>query len=314
MAPEQGFSSEELRKKRIGVLLGGLSGEREVSLETGRAAVAALQERGLDAVAIDVHGERWGQDLAARLVAERIDVAFIGLHGRFGEDGCVQGLLECLRIPYTGAGVLSSSMAMDKVVTKRLADAAGIATAPWAFPATLEALAPPVVLKPRREGSSLGVTIARDHDALRARLAAEDAAELLVERYVPGRELSVAVLGDGDAAQGLGVIEIQPAQGFYDYDAKYARADTSYVVDPALPAAVREQLLAAALRTHRLLECSGVTRVDFRWDGAGVPLLLELNTLPGLTSHSLVPKIAAARGMSYGELVERIAAEARLKA
>jgi D-alanine-D-alanine ligase len=140
----------------------------------------------------------------------------------------------------------------------------------------------------------------------------DDVEQLLAEAYVAGRELSVAVIGEGDAARSLGVIEIQPVDGFYDYEAKYERADTTYVVDPDLPDEVTRQLSENAVRAHRLLECRGVTRIDFRWDGAGEPLLLEVNTLPGLTSHSLVPKIAAAAGVSYGELVERIVEDAAL--
>ncbi|MBK8481066.1 MAG: D-alanine--D-alanine ligase [Proteobacteria bacterium] len=314
--------------------MGGRSAEREVSLESGTAVLAALRERGWDAIGVDL-----GDDPARQLSEAAADRAFLALHGRWGEDGCIQGLLESLRLPYTGSGVLGSALAMDKVVSKRLFDGAGLPTPRWAFPATLatvRALGLPAVLKPRAEGSSVGVVVVRDDAGLLAQLSAPRAAPsagstpgpgaantaagadapLLAEAYAPGRELSVAVFGSGDAARVLGTVEIRAAAGHYDYEAKYARDDTEYLVPAPLPEAIDARARALALQAHRLLECSGATRADLRWSGRveDEPLLLEVNTLPGLTSHSLLPKIAAHAGWSYGELVEAILDDARLKA
>ncbi|MCC6746678.1 MAG: D-alanine--D-alanine ligase [Deltaproteobacteria bacterium] len=304
-----------MKRQRIGVLLGGLSAEREVSLETGRAALGALTERGYATVAIDVD-----LDVAARLRAEGVQVAFLALHGRWGEDGCIQGLLESLRIPYTGSGVLASALAMDKVVSKRMFVAAGLPTAAYGFPATVEealGLGLPVVVKPRAEGSSVGVTVVHDEAQLEAAIARANQGTrggALVERYVPGRELSVAVMGSGDSARALGSVEIRAAVGHYDYEAKYQRDDTSYFVPAPLDDGPRRRLEEIAVEAHRLLDCAGATRVDLRWDGLNDPVILEVNTLPGMTSHSLLPKIAAHLGWSYGELVERILLDAALKA
>jgi len=312
--------------------MGGRSLERAVSLESGAAVLAALRERGWDAVGIDL-----GDDPGSQLAEAGAGLVFLALHGRWGEDGCIQGLLESLRLPYTGSGVLGSALAMDKVVSKRLFEGAGLPTPRWVFPATLasvRALGLPAVLKPRAEGSSVGVVVVRDEATLLAQLGGPSAASaapgagagaplggaaaagLLAEVYVAGRELSVAVFGSGEGARVLGTVEIRAAAGHYDYEAKYAREDTEYLVPAPLPAPIDARVRELALQAHRLLECSGATRADLRWSGRehDEPLLLELNTLPGLTSHSLLPKIAAHAGWSYGELVEAIVADARLKA
>ncbi|MBK6846104.1 MAG: D-alanine--D-alanine ligase [Proteobacteria bacterium] len=312
--------------------MGGRSLERAVSLESGAAVLAALRERGWDAVGIDL-----GDDPGRQLAEAGAGLVFLALHGRWGEDGCIQGLLESLRLPYTGSGVLGSALAMDKLVSKRLFEGAGLPTPRWAFPATLASvrtLGLPAVLKPRAEGSSVGVVVVRDEATLLAQLggppaasAAPDAgagaalggaanAALLAEVYVAGRELSVAVFGSGEGARVLGTVEIRAAAGHYDYEAKYAREDTEYLVPAPLPAPIDARVRELALQAHRLLECSGATRADLRWSGRedDEPLLLEVNTLPGMTSHSLLPKIAAHAGWSYGELVEAIVADARLKA
>ena len=293
--------------------MGGRSAERAVSLETGSSVLDALRERGFEVVAIDVD-----TDVCDQIERAAIDVAFIALHGRWGEDGCIQGFLESINIPYTGAGVLASALAMDKVLSKQLLRAAGVPTADWQYPASARSaeLGFPLVLKPRAEGSSVGVTIAKDAGQLEATLAAATQ-PLLAERYIPGRELSVAVVGAGADARCLGSIEIVPQNGgFYDYEAKYESDQTRYVTPPEMPADVLEEMQSAALTTHRLLGCAGATRTDFRWDerSAEPPQLLEVNTLPGLTSHSLLPKIAARVGINYGDLVELIIAEAGLKA
>jgi D-alanine-D-alanine ligase len=307
------MTRDELRQKRIGVLMGGISAEREISLQTGSAVLDALAQQGYRIVAIDVDA-----DICQRLAEAQIEVAFVALHGRFGEDGCIQGLLELLGIPYTGSGVLASALAMDKVLTKRLLFGAGLPTPPWDYPAALDsaaALGLPLVLKPRAEGSSVGITIARTEAELSELLDRVGPSNgLIAERYVGGRELTLAVLGQGEKSRALGTLEIRAAEGFYDYQAKYQRDDTQYLVPAPLPAELTARLEQVALATHRLLDCRGATRVDFRWDEQLEPMVLEINTLPGLTGHSLLPKIAAHGGIDYGELVERILEDASLKA
>jgi D-alanine-D-alanine ligase len=290
--------------RKIGVLMGGLSSEAEVSLNTGRGVLRALVERGHDAVGIEW---REGVDLAAAL--RGIDVVWNALHGTWGEDGCVQGLLECLRIPYTGSGVLASALAMDKVQSKRLFDAAGIPTPRW----TLEPrpFGYPCVVKPSREGSTVGVTIVGRPDQLDAAIALARAChgELIVEEYIAGREASVAILDDAV----LGTVEIRPKKGFYDYAAKYQSGDTEYLVPPSFGPEVDGPCQEAALAAYRALGCAGHSRVDARIDPDGRPFILEVNTLPGMTGTSLLPKIAAQRGMDYGTLCERILASAGLR-
>lgn len=306
------FHPEEMKKKRIGVLLGGLSAEREVSLESGSAVLAALRQLGYQAVAVDV-----AKNIDEQLRGAQIEVAYIALHGRFGEDGCVQGLLEAMHIPYTDSGVLSSAMAMDKVFTKRMFDAVSLPTAKWAYPATREAvlsLGLPVVIKPRAEGSSVGLTVVHHDEEIEAAIDKAGGADgALAEKYVRGRELSVGVLGYREQAQALGSVEIVPAEGIYDYAAKYTREDTKYIVPAPIPPEVANDIESLALEVHRLLDCSGATRTDFLWDGQSKPVVLEINTIPGMTSHSLLPKIAAHKGISYAALVESILLGATLQ-
>lgn len=308
---------DELKKKRIGVLFGGLSVEREVSLRTGAAVRQALSERGYQVVELDVQ-----RDLAARLVAERVEVAFIALHGRYGEDGCVQGLLESLFIPYTGSGVLASSVGMEKAFSKQIFVGHGIPTPAYkVFTDRRSALSGvdalpfpfPVVVKPSREGSSVGVHICKDRAQYQA--AIEDASRyagvLLVEQYIKGREVQGAVLDD----EALGAIEIIPAHEFYDYEAKYqSGSGTRYVFPAPLPEEQYRRVNEICLAAHRALSCSGATRSDLIVTEAGEVFLLEVNTLPGMTATSLLPKIAAGRGIGFGELCERLLQGASLKA
>jgi D-alanine-D-alanine ligase len=293
--------------------MGGLSAEREVSLETGAAVAEALEGRGYDTVRLDVD-----RAICQRLAESKVELAFVALHGRYGEDGCIQGLLETLGTPYTGSGVLASSIAMDKVQSKRLFDAAGVPTSPWRFPATREAvldLGLPAVIKPRGEGSSVGLSVVHDPSAVDQALAKAGGAErALVERYVKGRELAVGVLGRGEAARCLGSVEIRPAGGLYDYEAKYQRDDTEYLAPAPIPEPVQDRIAELALVVHRLIGCSGATRTDFLWDGSNEPLVLEINTIPGMTSHSLLPMIAGLQGMSFSDLVEAMLIDASLKA
>ena len=300
--------------RKIGVLLGGMSSEREVSLRTGEAVIAALRERGHDVRPIYVD-----RDIDIALRQEDIDVAFVALHGRLGEDGCVQGLLELLGIPYTGSDVLASALAMHKAKAKELFRLHNLPT-PAYYTLTADDLDDlagvhgdfgfPCVVKPVREGSSVGVSICREAEellpAVTRALSFDD--EVLVERFITGREVSVAVLGD----RALGAVEIAPRDGFYDYANKYTRGATDYFVPPRLSPERYRGVLAQALRAHLALGCSGATRVDMIVSDSGNEFVLEVNTVPGLTPTSLLPKIADAAGISFGELCERMLDRANL--
>jgi D-alanine-D-alanine ligase len=297
-----------LKEKKIGVLMGGLSSEKEISLKTGEAVTVALLERGYQAHPIYV-----GREVARQLRDAKIEVAFLALHGKYGEDGCVQGVLEMLEIPYTGAGVLASALAMNKLKSKEMFRLHNLPT-PAYYVARREDLPAledlhggfgfPVVVKPSCEGSSVGVSLVRSTPellpAIQAALAYDR--DVLVERYIPGMEVSVAVL-DGRA---LGAVEIVSSRSFYDYTAKYDKGVTEYYVPPRVSATRYANLLTLAEKAHEALDCSGVTRVDLRVSERGNEYLLEVNTLPGMTATSLVPKIAAAAGLSFSNLVERI--------
>lgn len=284
---------------RVAVLKGGLSAEREVSLVSGRECARALRDAGFEVVEVDC-----GPDLPARLAEAQPDVCFNALHGRWGEDGCVQGLLEWLRIPYTHSGVLASSLAMDKARAKDAYRAAGLPVvdsviAPREAVEAGHVLPPPYVVKPNNEGSSVGVYIVREGGNA-PRLAAEMPAEVLVETYVPGRELTVAVLGD----RPLCVTDII-TEGWYDYDAKYAPGGSRHEVPARLPQAITEACMDYALRAHQALGCRGLSRTDFRWDearGLAGLILLETNTQPGMTPTSLAPEQAAHQGIAFPDL------------
>ncbi|GHG63490.1 D-alanine--D-alanine ligase [Comamonas sp. JC664] len=311
------FTKDELKRKRVGVLLGGMSAEREVSLRTGEAVSGALRSLGYDVVDIDV-----GRDLPARLAAEKVDVAWLAVHGRYGEDGCLQGLLESLFIPYTGSGVLASALGMDKVYAKQVFVAHGIPTPAYrAFRDAASALAAadslpfpfPVVVKPSREGSSVGVHICKTRDTYEAAVtdAAKYAGTLLVEQFVKGREVQGGVLDD----EALGVIEVRAAREFYDYDAKYkAGTGTQYLFPAPLPPDQYARVNDVCLAAHQALGCSGGSRSDVIVTDGGDVFLLETNTLPGMTASSLLPKIAAGRGIDFPALCERLLLGACLKA
>lgn len=284
----------------VAVLMGGTSAERDVSLSSGRMCAAALREAGYHVVEIDA-----GQDLAARLTDLKPDVAFNALHGRWGEDGCVQGLLEWLGIPYTHSGVLASALAMDKQRTKEVYRAAGLPIVPsvLADKAAIQAqhlLAPPYVVKPFNEGSSVGVYIVPEGANRPPVLSAEMPDLLMVEGYAAGRELTVSVLGD----RALTVTDIV-TDGWYDYAAKYSDGGSRHVVPAQLPAAIFEACMDYALRAHQALGCRGLSRTDFRWDeerGLSGLILLETNTQPGMTPTSLSPEQAAHCGISFPAL------------
>ncbi|HJZ84401.1 MAG TPA: D-alanine--D-alanine ligase [Polyangia bacterium] len=302
--------------KKIGVLMGGLSAEREVSLKSGEAVYAALAERGHDVYRIFVDRD---VDLVLRQL--RIDVAFLALHGRYGEDGCIQGLLEILGIPYTGSGVLASALAMDKVKSKEVLRLRNLPTPPSYVCERPGEVDPhdlhtefgyPCVVKPADGGSSIGVSIVRDPVELEPALetAAQFSGRVLVERFVDGKEISVAVLG----GLALGAVEIVPRVGFYDYGNKYTSGRTEYHFPARLSPERYRGVLELGEQAHDVLGCDGITRVDLIVSERGNESILEVNTIPGLTPTSLVPKIAHGCGMDFGELCEEILGRARLHA
>ncbi|MCW8131508.1 MAG: D-alanine--D-alanine ligase [Planctomycetota bacterium] len=291
----------------VGVLYGGPSAEREISIQSGDMVARALQNAGREVHRV-ILDDSFSVNMAASL---EIDVAFLALHGEFGEDGKVQMILEQAGIPYTGSGVDASSMAFDKILAKRCFEKNGILSPAW-MGFDLEELAtlggpdnldlmPPVVVKPAASGSSLGISIVRKmEDAAAAiRRAFEFGESVLVERFVPGREMTVAILGD----EPLPVIELRPKGEFFDYQAKYVD-DTAYQCPANLSREMTNRVQAAALAAHRALGCRDVSRVDLIVDAQGMPWVLEVNTLPGLTSHSLLPKAAEAAGFDFLSVCE----------
>ena len=296
---------------KVAVLLGGRSAEREISLKSGAAVLAALQQSGVDAHPFDPAV----QNLQA-LHEEGYQRAFIALHGRYGEDGTVQGALELMGIPYTGSGVLASALAMDKWRTKLVWQAAGLPIPEYElltehsdYAAVVARLGLPLFVKPANEGSSVGITKVKQPGELRAawQAAAKYDSLVLAEKFIGGGEYTVAILGD-DA---LPVIKIEPANEFYDYEAKYLRNDTRYVCPSGLSEKNETEMQRLAQQGFALVGGRGWGRVDFLVDTAGRPYLLEVNTVPGMTDHSLVPMAAARAGLSFGQLVLKILSQAR---
>lgn len=294
---------------RVGVIAGGISSEREVSLRSGQAVLNALRELGYDAVFIDAD-----RDLCEKVKREKIEVAFLVLHGGWGENGGVQGLFEVIGIPYTGSGVLASALAMDKEATKKillhhgipvpdfrvllrndLDDLSGFNPEPIGFPC---------VIKPAHEGSSVGVSIVHDEKELESALnmAFEYGERVLIERFIEGREIHIGILGD----KALGGVEVKPKKGFYDYEAKYTKGLTEYILPPQIDHDLYEKLKDIGLKAHKALGCSGATRVDMIVDKDNNPYVLEINTIPGLTETSLLPKIASLAGYDFKGLVKEI--------
>ena len=280
--------------------MGGPSAERDVSLSTGRGCAAALREAGYKVVEVDAD-----RDLPARLTEIAPDVVFNALHGRWGEDGCVQGLLEWMRIPYTHSGVLASALAMDKQKTKAAFRAAGLPVvesllAPAAEVRQRHVMEPPYVVKPNNEGSSVGVYLVMDGANSPPQLSEDMPDEVMVEAYAPGRELTTSVLGD----RALTVTDIL-TDGWYDYEAKYEEGGSRHVVPADVPPQIFDACMDYALRAHEVLGCRGLSRTDFRWDAArGLEglVLLETNTQPGMTPTSLSPEQVEATGLSFPEL------------
>ena len=302
--------------KHVAVLMGGWSAEREISLRSGKACAEALVREGFRVTRIDV-----GRDIAAVLATVKPDAALNVLHGRPGEDGTLQGILEILAIPYTHSGVMASAVAMQKDVAKELFRAAGVPVPEGVVASRFEAakrhlLPPPYVIKPIAEGSSVGVFIvAEDHAHPPQELNREDWSfgdRVIVEKYIAGKELTCAVMGE----EALGVIEIVPTVRFYDYEAKYAPGGSKHLLPAPLSPFVYQQVRRLALAAHRALGCRGVSRADFRYDdrveGTGGLVCLEVNTQPGMTETSLVPELAAHAGITFDELVRWMIEDASL--
>jgi D-alanine-D-alanine ligase len=317
---------EQFIEKKIGVLMGGLSAEREVSLKSGAAVMGSLTRQGYNVCAIDV-----GTEVALTLRRENVDVAFIALHGRYGEDGIIQGLLEMMQIPYTGSGVLASALGMNKAQARSLFIVAGLTTPPCVlltekgcdprgvrypceekeiFKTKPHPFGYPVVVKPISEGSSVGVTIVENPSGLDAALneAFRFGPQILVEQYISGTEVHVGILDQTP----LGAIEIRPKTGFYDYTAKYVKGMSEHIFPANLPPNFYKELLESGRNAHLALGCSGYSRADFILDRAYKPYLLEVNTLPGMTETSLLPEIARGVDISFDQLVEKILATASI--
>ncbi|MGH7233359.1 MAG: D-alanine--D-alanine ligase [Nitrospiraceae bacterium] len=319
MTPQRSKASRSgpLTHARIGVLMGGQSAERDISLKTGQAVYAALLRRGYEAVTIDVD-----TSVAQRLREQKVDLAFMALHGPGGEDGTIQGLLDVMGIPYTGSGVRASAIAMHKETTKILLDSCGIpvpaGTVVRAGKRSQDMRVPPtglkwpVVVKPASQGSTIGVTIVRAaaqwREALRR--AHQHDREALVESYIPGREVTVSIL----SGTPLPAIEVVAPGGFYDYQAKYQKGRTHYLCPAPLPAKIGKRIRELALQTYEIVGCAGAARVDFRITPKGRPYVLEINTTPGMTETSLLPMAAARAGIDYDSLTERILGSALRRA
>lgn len=302
---------------RVAVLMGGRSAEREISIMSGTGVLTALKAKGVDAHAVDPALES-----LADLRKQGFDRCFICLHGRYGEDGTVQGALELLDLPYTGAGVLASSVAMDKVMTKRIWSAEGLPTPAWrsvdsvaATEAAFEALGSPMIVKPAREGSTIGLSKVENLDDCEAAycLATQHDNDVLCEQFISGDEVTCPVLGSGKTAVALPIILIRAPNGNYDYENKYFTDDTQYLVPSGLPPDEESRISAMVVRAYQTLGVRAWGRIDVMIDGATrQPYLLEINTAPGMTGHSLVPMSAKAAGLNYGDLCVWLLGQAAL--
>lgn len=304
--------------KKIAVLFGGTSKEREISLRTGSAIIEALKRREYNVVGIDVND---GFELVARLKSEKPEGVLIALHGKYGEDGCVQGLLEMLRIPYTGAGVMASSVGMDKVITNHVARELGIVCpeemvfdfSNGANCSAVDKLSfgPPVIVKPSREGSTINMTIVHEKAALADAIkkAIESDTKVIVQKYIKGKEITVGILN----GRVLPALEIAPKSGFYDYTSKYTKGMTEYIVPARIEKNVAERIQGASEMLYKALECEGTARADYIVTEDNKAYFLEINTIPGMTELSLVPKAAKHIGIGFDDVCEQLLEGARLK-
>ena len=304
--------------KKIGVLAGGISAEREVSLKSGASVYKALLSKGYNAVFIDA-----AEDLYASITTHKVEMVFNALHGGHGENGAVQGFLEVIGIPYTGSGVLASAVAMDKEASKKIFMYHGITVPPFRIinrdelPGTIETIAVgcliggsmidfgmPWVIKPATEGSSIGIHIVKNGDELESALndAFKYGTTIIVEQYVKGKEIQIGILGQ----KALGGVEVRPSLEFYNYEAKYTPGLTNYLLPPEVGEKDYDMIKSTALRAHNALGCAGATRVDLIFGTEGMTYLLEVNTVPGMTETSLLPKIARLAGLEFADLIEEI--------
>jgi D-alanine-D-alanine ligase len=303
---------------KVGVLFGGRSAEHDISIMSGSGVLAALKSKGVDAHVFDP-----AERSIAELAAEKFDRVFIALHGRYGEDGSMQGVLEQLNIPYTGSGVMASAIAMDKIFTKRIWQTHGISTPGYAvlnaqsdLAAITQNLGLPLIMKPPHEGSTIGITKVNTAAEMQQAytLAAQFDEVVLAEEFIEGREFTIAVLGRGEQAYALPIIEIVAPDGNYDYQNKYFTDDTQYLCPAPLDAVLTTEIQQMAVEAYRALDCEGWARIDVLVRNSDQrPFLLEINTSPGMTGHSLVPMAAKATGMSYEDLCVEILKTARLK-
>ncbi|PXX44001.1 D-alanine--D-alanine ligase [Undibacterium pigrum] len=303
---------------KVGVLFGGRSAEREVSLMSGKGVLQALLSKGIDA-----HGFDTAERSVAELAAEKFDRVFIALHGRYGEDGSLQGVLEQLNIPYTGSGVMASAIAMDKIFTKRIWQTYGLSTPAYAvltgqteLRRVPDELGLPLIIKPPHEGSTIGITKVVGYSDMQEAyaLAAQFDEVVLAEEFVEGRELTVAILGKGEQAYALPITEIVAPDGNYDYQNKYFTDDTKYICPAVLDQDLTDTIRKMAVDAYRALDCEGWARVDVLLRKSdNKPFLIEINTSPGMTGHSLVPMAAKAVGISYEDLCVEILKMASLK-
>jgi len=297
------MANQSLKDIKVGVLMGGVSSERDISLISGHEAALALKRKGIDVCEIDIT-TRDKESIKVLLGSHSIDVAFIALHGEFGEDGQIQAILDDLNIPYTGSDPYSSRLAMDKIASKFKFLSINIPT-PGFFVLEKnefdETIKLPKVIKPYYSGSSLGISIVKDKDELKAGIknALDVNDRILVEDYIEGRELTVGILGE----QALGVVEIVPKRQYYDFRAKYEDDQTSFKAPADLEDFIREKVISTALSAHRVLGCRHFSRVDIRLSRDGTPFVLEVNSIPGLTKHSLLPLSAKVKGIAFDGLI-----------
>lgn len=304
-----------LKKKKIAVLMGGRSGEREVSLRSGKNVFNSLKSQGFNVISLDVDDK-----VIDKLKKNRIDVAFVMLHGRFGEDGAIQGLLELYDIPYTGSKVLASALAMNKVASKRIFEATGIPTPKYLTidpdeniskqASKIKRVFPfPLVVKPVSEGSSIGITIIKKEEALEGVLkkTVSDYKDVFIEEYIKGRELTVGIVGRGSDTKALPILELRPKNEFYDFHAKYTPGQTEFILPAKLPKGFYEYTQKVAINAHNALGCYGVSRVDMIVsEHDNIPYVHEVNTIPGMTDQSDLPAEAACADISFDELVVKI--------
>ncbi|MBI4838894.1 MAG: D-alanine--D-alanine ligase [Nitrospirae bacterium] len=314
------MTKELVTTKKIGILMGGLSSERDISMRSGLAVYQALQELGYNSVPIDA-----GKDLVNTLKKEKVKLVFLALHGGIGENGAIQGLLEVMRIPYTGSGIMASAVAMDKEASKKIFSYHGLPVPPFVVvqrsvsgvrrsgkdsktqtqnSELKTGFDMPWVVKPAEEGSSIGISIVKDGNSLTGALdkAFQFGSRAIIEKFIEGPEVHIGILG----SRVLGGVEVKPSLEFYNYEAKYTSGLTEYIIPPGIDEAIYEKAKDTALKAYTALCCSGATRVDLKIDAQGIPYVLEVNTLPGMTGTSLFPKIAQSAGMSFKDLIEEI--------